>query len=245
MTENRKALQRGLELERARKTGWGIELPSFAPPSLAYLSARGTCSKRVIYPALDSDQCFTPRGIRDLAWTVLGSIDLDPATSRRNPMHAAQRFTSRGLERDWIGPWVGLDGRSPLGSIWLNPPYGRAIGLWLAKLSATSLAHPALRCLALVPARPGTKWWARCTDPASPEGCQVFCELGGRLTFEDATGAPMQAPARWASALLYYGPDRARVARALRSSGIVRYVRKQSGVAPRARSESRQLSLIS
>ena len=40
---------------------------------------------------------------------------------------------------------------------WMNPPYGRTIGLWMVKAYRSSLAGATV--LALVPTRTGTRWW--------------------------------------------------------------------------------------
>jgi phage N-6-adenine-methyltransferase len=40
---------------------------------------------------------------------------------------------------------------------WMNPPYGREIGLWMAKAYQSSLAGATVVCL--VPARTDTQWW--------------------------------------------------------------------------------------
>jgi phage N-6-adenine-methyltransferase len=52
-------------------------------------------------------------------------------------------------------PWH--DGGLPLPRIWLNPPYGRALPLWVAKarLEASRGAFVVL----LIPARLDTRWW--------------------------------------------------------------------------------------
>jgi site-specific DNA-methyltransferase (adenine-specific) len=51
-----------------------------------------------------------------------------------------------GLAQDW--------GREVC---WMNPPYGRAIGLWMAKAYRASLAGATV--VALIPARTGAGWW--------------------------------------------------------------------------------------
>jgi len=43
------------------------------------------------------------------------------------------------------------------GSCWMNPPYGRAIKLWMRKAYESSLAGATVVCL--VPARTDTAWW--------------------------------------------------------------------------------------
>lgn len=43
------------------------------------------------------------------------------------------------------------------GALWLNPPYGRTIGLWMAKAVQASAVGAIV--VALVPARTDTVWW--------------------------------------------------------------------------------------
>src|ERR1700674_1506207 len=43
------------------------------------------------------------------------------------------------------------------GTCWMNPPYGRMIGHWMAKAYLSSLAGATVVCL--VPARTDTQWW--------------------------------------------------------------------------------------
>lgn len=49
---------------------------------------------------------------------------------------------------------------------WMNPPYGREIGAWLAKARVEALAGAVV--VALIPARTDTAWWHQYV--ASPEG---------------------------------------------------------------------------
>jgi phage N-6-adenine-methyltransferase len=61
---------------------------------------------------------------------------------------------------------------------WMNPPYGRKIGDWIAKAYRASQSGSTVVCL--IPARTDTSWW------------HEFCLKGeirflrGRLTFDDA-----------------------------------------------------------
>lgn len=50
-----------------------------------------------------------------------------------------------GLKRLWQG------------IVWMNPPYGRAIGLWMQKAYESSKTGALVVCL--VPARTDTAWW--------------------------------------------------------------------------------------
>jgi hypothetical protein len=166
----------------------------------------------VIYKADPSVEYFTPESLRIVSWDVLGGFpELDPCTIARNPMQASRFFTRRddALARDWGKPK----------SIFMNPPYGLGLPPWMALLALC--VQQGARALALVPARPGARWYARWTQDA-----QLLCEIHGRVTFELASGKPAPFPARWGAAFLYWGPDRARVARKLASVGVVRLGRR-------------------
>ena len=43
------------------------------------------------------------------------------------------------------------------GVCWMNPPYGRGIGVWLKKAYETSQNESTVVCL--IPSRTDTKWW--------------------------------------------------------------------------------------
>ena len=45
------------------------------------------------------------------------------------------------------------------GSCWMNPPYGREIGLWVQKAFESAQAGATVVCL--LPARTDTQWWHR------------------------------------------------------------------------------------
>jgi phage N-6-adenine-methyltransferase len=71
-----------------------------------------------------------------------------------------------------------------LGTCWMNPPYGREIGLWVHKAYRTGEAGSTVVCL--LPARTDTKWFH---DYCLPYGKIEF--LRGRLKFG---GAKNSAP---------------------------------------------------
>lgn len=196
----------------------------------------------VIYPASKSPEFYTPRWLREAVWRGFGVPSYDPATAPHNPMRA-EHFTCEdglaGLELLLLGlskaprcfnprpamlPAVrALE--TPLAFVWCNPPYGRGVGEWLNALSMLALSRPETTLLALLPCRPGSGWYMDATALRGLRGltaCQAFCELRGRLTFEQVSGEPYPYPARWSSALLYWGPDRARFMRWARPFGLVR-----------------------
>jgi len=88
-----------------------------------------------------------------------------------------------------------VDGLQQLwrGKCWMNPPYGRNIGLWMAKAYRSSLVGATVVCL--VPSRTDTRWW----HEWAMRGEIRFLE--GRLRF---VGAPSSAP--FPSAVVVFRP---------------------------------------
>jgi site-specific DNA-methyltransferase (adenine-specific) len=74
-------------------------------------------------------------------------FDLDPCASAENAK-CPRYFTAKedGLKQEWTG------------RVFMNPPYGRAIALWVAKAwEASQMTAELVVCL--VPARTDTGWW--------------------------------------------------------------------------------------
>lgn len=170
---------------------------------------------RVIYQADLSVEYFTPLRTRELVYRVLGGApDLDPCTIARNPLGAARFFTKRMDAKRQVWWPAG----SPAPTVYMNPPYGLGINWWVGHFAELAIASRA-RMLALVPARVGSRWYERFTCAS-----QCFVELRGRLRFELRTGKPAPFNARWGALLVYFGPERASVARMLAPFGAVRMV---------------------
>lgn len=90
-----------------------------------------------------------------------------------------------GLAQPWRGERV-----------FMNPPYGRNIGQWIAK--AESEAHRGALVVALVPARTDTAWWQNHVI-----GKASICYLSGRLKF----GNSKQSAPFPSAILVYWGGD--------------------------------------
>ena len=104
-----------------------------------------------------SDSWTTPRDF----WDTLNSeynFTLDAAALQSSTLEPGNWYgpdhpePSRqdGLTRSWSADAMG-------GTVWLNPPYGRAIKSFMAK--AHEEAQGGVRVVALVPARTDTQWW--------------------------------------------------------------------------------------
>jgi site-specific DNA-methyltransferase (adenine-specific) len=81
------------------------------------------------------------------------------------------------------------------GKCWMNPPYGRGIGRWIAKAVGEIHQGHADRVVCLLPARTDTAWWH---ELVIPYGDIHF--LRGRVRFE---GAEHAAP--FPSAIVIFG----------------------------------------
>lgn len=138
-------------------------------------------------PVAQTDTWLTPRWLLD----TLGRFDLDPCCPVGMPWSTADRhFTP--LDNGLILRW---DGR-----VWLNPPYGRALSAWLARM----VAHG--RGTALMFARTETAAFFEYVWGAGSAALFVR----GRLKFCDVAGTPANnagAP----SVLVAYGQDDAEI----------------------------------
>jgi hypothetical protein len=164
------------------------------------------------------DDWQTPPGLLDLVRQV-APIALDPCTTAANPcgaeeiaiarvrMEMPERVHVDGLTLDWA-----TIAERHLGLVYVNPPYGRAIGDWTDKCRNVA-DDSGISVIALLPARTDTQWWQ--TDCAPPRADAV-CFWRGRLTF---VGAP--APAPFPSALVYWGPSKFRFADVFAARGAI------------------------
>ena len=97
----------------------------------------------------NSDDWSTPQELFDQLSILYGPFDLDVCADKNNAK--CKRFYTKqdnGLVQSWH-----KDGKI----IWMNPPYGRNIGLWVRKAFIESLHDCKVVCL--LPARTDTKWF--------------------------------------------------------------------------------------
>ena len=134
----------------------------------------------------------TPEDLLRRLYNVFGTFDLDPCSRtgdrRRAPVRAKMHFTA---DDDGLAlPWFGV--------VFVNPPYGRSIGSWLAKARNEVKQGRTDMVVALVPARTDTRWWH-----VNVAGAAHVFLLRGRLKFG---GTGQSAP--FPSALIIWGADR-------------------------------------
>ncbi len=160
----------------------------------------------VHYSSENQDWCTPPLVLDSIR--EVGPIILDPCAARIGLVNAAVEWygppgSIDGLSRPWTGPDL------KRGVVYMNPPYAD-VAAWVAR--ASSEAWAGAEVVALIPARPDTKYWHN----EIFKFANAICFWRGRITF---VGAPHAAP--FPSAVVYWGPNLRRFEAAMSSRGKV------------------------
>ena len=158
-----------------------------------------------------SEEYDTPAHVLEVARSVLGGFDLDPASniSAQQTVKAAAFYTK---EQDGLSqPWAGR--------VWCNPPYGKTNGksnqeLWAQRLIAEYEVGNVPEAILLVKAAVGYKWFEELFRD------WPVCFLRERLSFILDSGDD-DGQSKQGTALFYFGPDFMRFAQAFRGMGRV------------------------
>lgn len=153
------------------------------------------------------NEWFTPAEYVELARDVLGSIDLDPASSDRaqEVIRAARYFTKAddGLAQEWHG------------RVWLNPPYAQPlIADFVSKMVDEHRAGRVSAAIMLTHNYTDTAWFHQAAGSAD-----AICFTRGRVKFYEPDGeiaAPTQG-----QAFFYFGPGIAAFIQRFRNIGFV------------------------
>lgn len=131
-----------------------------------------------------SVEWHTPRALFEELAAEFGGFDLDPCCTSASAL--CSTFYTReddGLAKPWSG------------HVFMNPPYGKTIGRWMAKAWEESQRGALVVCL--VPARVDTRWWH---DIVMASGAEVRFPRG-RVTFANA-----ENPAPFPVAIVVFRP---------------------------------------
>lgn len=198
-----KAKSEGSELPPAKVEYW-------SPPSTATILQYDDIEDKPDAPhrlsvhfSSDTPEHYTPSEIIEAVIACMGAIDLDPCSNSVTlpnvPATTHYTLEDDGLALTWHG------------KVYMNPPYGREIGKWVAKLRDEYDCGNVTEAIALVPARTDTDWFDQLID-----GYQFHCFVHGRLQF---IGNDANAP--FPSAIVYLGTDWAAFYHAFRSFGRI------------------------
>jgi len=150
----------------------------------------------------ERNEWWTPEPYIEAARSVLGGIDLDPAScAQANETVRAARYFSvadDGLKQEWKG------------RVWLNPPYGGRAGAFVTKLAGSAAAGDVTAAVCLVSSHSTDTAWFR------PLWDALLCFTYGRIHFNGPGDA-----ATHGSVLAYFGPDRQAFADAFGEFGAV------------------------
>jgi len=155
-----------------------------------------------------NNEWYTPSAFVEMARTVMGSIDTDPASSNiaQQCVKAKQHYTEtdNGLEQVWAG------------NVWMNPPYSQPI---IAEFAKTLIdkweGQEFSQAIVLVNNATDSKWMQQMLLRAD-----AVCFPEGRIKFIDEDGAPSGSPLQ-GQAFLYFGTDRKRFFEVFCHSGAV------------------------
>ncbi|GHV12195.1 hypothetical protein FACS1894219_04650 [Clostridia bacterium] len=156
-----------------------------------------------------NNEWYTPSDYIEAARTVLGTIDLDPASSdlANETVKAARYYTleDSGLAKDWSG------------RVWMNPPYSsELIPLFAEKLARHYRDGEVTGAVVLVNNATETAWF---NDLVSVSSAVIFPKTRVKFHMPDGkTGSPLQG-----QAVLYLGDKPNAFLFAFQSFGWVAY----------------------
>jgi len=139
-----------------------------------------------------NNEWYTPPEYIEKARRVMGSIDVDPASSAlaQTIVNASVYYTilEDGLDKEWNG------------NVWMNPPYARKlIGMFTDKLVEQIDKENVCQAIVLVNNQTESAWFSKIISKASAVG---FTKK--RIKFIDEKGFPSGAPLQGQS-VIYIG----------------------------------------
>jgi len=155
-----------------------------------------------------NNEWYTPAVYIEAAREVMGSIDLDPASSEQanKIVKASKYFTIEhdGLKETWAG------------NVWLNPPYAQPLISEFCALLVDKLKKNEIdQACVLVNNATETNFHQNIMSE-----CQAVCFIKGRIKFIDtngnSTGSPLQG-----QTILYFGDNRERFIAIFSRFGVV------------------------
>ena len=149
---------------------------------------------------------YAPSDLVEMAVSVLGGIDLDPAgdDSGRSAVPAARIFTAEddGLTQPWVG------------RVWLFPPQDRRTAAWAAKFTHEYRSGRMTAGLLYTALDARSPWFQHLASTAA------ICCLAGALRARREDGSALPRT-RAAGVLAYLGPEPERFRECAGAFGVV------------------------
>lgn len=139
------------------------------------------------------NEWYTPSRYVEMARTVMGSIDVDPASNAhaQRTVNASSHYTPEdsGLDKEWHG------------TVWMNPPYSNPeVQQFTDKVIAEYQSGRTTEAIVLTNNSGDTGW-----HHALQAACDAMCIVKGRIKFESTT-RESNSPAMGQS-FFYFGND--------------------------------------
>lgn len=161
---------------------------------------------RSVLTSSASDEHYTPPEFIELARSVMGGIDLDPASNAKAQswIKARQYYTmeDNGLLQTWMG------------RLWLNPPYGKQTHLWTGKAIREFESGHISQAIILVRPAVGSSWYVELSKRFAR------CETHKRIRFLDSNGKEQGSPVH-GNVFFYLGDKIEDFKKAFGSIGVV------------------------
>jgi hypothetical protein len=172
----------------------------------SYRAALGLADARPVNNNSDNEW-FTPSEYIELARTVLGEIDLDPASNAKaQEVVRAKRYFTRedsGLNKEWTG------------RVWLNPPYAQPlISQFVGKLVDERRVGRVDEAILLTNYCGETAWFQQ-----AGRICDALCVPDRRIRFVNPKGV-LAAPTQ-GQYFTYFGGDAGRFVDVFKSIGLI------------------------
>ena len=164
-------------------------------------------SKNIALKWTGDPENYTPAKYIEAARTVLGNIDLDPASNAhaQKTVKAAEWYDqdNDGMLQDWRG------------TVFLNPPYSHPeVKDFIEKLCDEFVAGNVTAAVLLTNNNTDTKWWHRAARLATG-----VCFTAGRINFYKEDGSITQ-PTN-GQTFFYFGDDTERFADVFGEHGLI------------------------
>ncbi len=141
-----------------------------------------------------NNEWYTPPKFIEIARTVMGTIDCDPAScSKANEIVRAKKFYSEkysGLSHGWGG------------NIWMNPPYAQPLITDFCKKVVSEIENGNSKSAVVLVNNATETEWGQCLLSA----CSAVCFISKRVKFMDSKGNESGAPLQ-GQCLFYFGKN--------------------------------------